>query len=90
MDYHILTINPGSTSTKVGFFRCDIPIFSANIQHSAEELSKFPKITDQLSYRTEVILNRLEQSGIDLSIRLSWVLSLPILWRSHTGNPALW
>lgn len=67
MDYHILTINPGSTSTKVGFFRCDTPIFSASIQHSAEELSKFPQITDQLSYRTEVILNRLEQSGIDLS-----------------------
>jgi len=55
----ILAINPGSTSTKVALFEKDRSIFLKTIRHSADELSKFQKITDQFTFRKEVIMNEL-------------------------------
>ena len=47
MGYKILAINPGSTSTKIAVYEYDTVVFLKTIRHSAEELSKFEKITDQ-------------------------------------------
>ncbi len=41
MGYKILTINPGSTSTKVALFDDDQVLFSQNVSHAAEELAKY-------------------------------------------------
>lgn len=49
--FRILTINPGSTSTKLGIFADTTEELSQNLSHSAEELTKFPSITDQIEYR---------------------------------------
>jgi len=67
MDYRILTINPGSTSTKVGCFEGDRELFTVNVAHEASELAKFEGISDQMPYRMETILNALEQAKIDLA-----------------------
>ena len=67
MSYRILTINPGSTSTKVGFFNGEKPEFSVNVSHDAEKLAEFASVSDQLPYRKEVILSELEKAGIDLA-----------------------
>lgn len=67
MVYKILTINPGSTSTKVGCFEGEKQVFTLNMTHDAEELGKFSNISDQLVYRRDAILKELENGGIDLS-----------------------
>ncbi len=67
MGYQILTINPGSTSTKVGCFADEKQIFSMNMSHDAAELGAFAGISDQLAYRRDAILKELEYAGIDLA-----------------------
>lgn len=67
MEYRILTINPGSTSTKLGCFEGEKELFTMNVSHDAEELKQFSTISDQLPYRKEMILNALKEADIDLS-----------------------
>lgn len=67
MEYRILTVNPGSTSTKVGCFEGEKELFSVNVSYDAEKLKEFPTISAQLPYRKETILTELEAAGIDLS-----------------------
>jgi len=66
-DIHILAINPGSTSTKIAVYIGTNPVFVRSITHSAEDLAKFDKITDQYSFRKEIIYNQLEEAGIDIN-----------------------
>lgn len=49
--FRILTINPGSTSTKIALFENETSIFSEVIPHSREELASFDRIIDQLDFR---------------------------------------
>ncbi len=67
MAFNILAINPGSTSTKIAIFEDENQIFIKTIRHSAEEISKFPDVASQFSYRKKLILSELQQAGIDLS-----------------------
>ncbi|MCR5677155.1 MAG: butyrate kinase [Agathobacter sp.] len=67
MAYRILTINPGSTSTKLGCFEGEKELFTMNVSHDAEDLKKFATISDQLPYRKDMILNALKEANIDLS-----------------------
>ena len=64
--YKILTINPGSTPTKIAVFEDENHVFKKNIKHSAEEIAKYDRISDQKPFRTEVILNELKDAGIDI------------------------
>ncbi len=63
MSFKILVINPGSTSTKIALFKDEEQVFSVNITHSAEELSKFIRIIDQYEFRKEIILRELQNRG---------------------------
>ena len=67
MSYKILTVNPGSTSTKVALFIDQKEVFKKNIKHSAEEIAKFERISDQLPFRMDVIMKELEQDNVDLN-----------------------
>ncbi len=67
MSYKILTINPGSTSTKVGYFDGDNLEFSVNVSHDASKLAEFAGISNQLPYRRDVILGELKKANIDLA-----------------------
>ena len=44
--YRVLTINPGSTSTKIALFEGETCLFSKNVAHDAQELAKFKTIPD--------------------------------------------
>ena len=61
---YILAINPGSTSTKAAVFKGKENILQKNLSHSAEEVSKYEKITDQYEYRQKMILDWLKESDI--------------------------
>lgn len=64
-DVYIITINPGSTSTKMAVFHNKECIFEENIKHSSEELAPFEKITDQFEFRKKAILDRLNIAKIE-------------------------
>lgn len=65
--YRILTINPGSTSTKIGVFENEMLLIEHTIRHSADELSKYPSIIDQYHFRKDAILNVLKMENFSLS-----------------------
>lgn len=61
---YILVINPGSTSTKVAIFKNEENLFQKNLSHSAEEVARFARVTDQYEYREAMILDWLKEIGI--------------------------
>lgn len=81
MRHFILTINPGSTSTKVAVFDGTNNLKQMNLVHSTEETSRFEKITDQYKYRETAILSWLSEEGISLN-ELSAVVGRGGLLRS--------
>lgn len=63
----ILTINPGSTSTKFALFREEVLLFERTLRHTCKELAGFRKITDQFHYRKGLIMKELNASGYKIS-----------------------
>lgn len=64
--YNILAINPGSTSTKIAIFDNETPIFTKNLSHSADEIKKFDKISDQYEFRKKVVMDAVQEYGANL------------------------
>lgn len=67
MEYKLLIINPGSTSTKIGVYEGEKEVLEETLRHSAEEILKYDTIFDQLDFRKEVILKVLKEKGIDIN-----------------------
>ena len=53
--FKILTINPGSTSTKIAVFENENLLFEKTLRHSSEEIGQYEKISDQFEIRIKVI-----------------------------------
>lgn len=66
MPYRILTINPGSTSTKIAVFEDEKELFSTTLRHSSEEIENFPTVASQFQYRKNIISQELQKAGFDL------------------------
>jgi len=64
--FRILVINPGSTSTKIALFENNNCEFSESISHTKDELKRFKHISEQHSFRTELIEDFLRQHKITL------------------------
>ena len=64
--YRILSINPGSTSTKIAMYEGDTEKFTQEIQHTPEELAPFEgqPITTQLQFRKNAIQRFLASNKI--------------------------
>ena len=62
-----LVINPGSTSRKIAIYEGIKPLWTKTLRHSAEEISKYPKIIDQYEFRKQIIIESLEEAGVDLN-----------------------
>lgn len=74
----ILAVNPGSTSTKVGVFRCEegcdcgslgtmTELFVETINHNPNHLLQYENLEAQLPYRKEVIESVLSDKGYDMN-----------------------
>ncbi|MBN1809393.1 MAG: butyrate kinase [Planctomycetes bacterium] len=59
----ILTINPGSTSTKLGIFRGSELEAAEEIHHDAEHLGLYRTVPEQEGYRHSLLENFLEERG---------------------------
>lgn len=64
--YRILVINIGSTSTRVGVFKDEAPLFVETINHDTRELSSFQTFIDQHAFRQKIIEEILRQRGVPL------------------------
>lgn len=66
-DYRILTLNPGSSSTKMGVFQNERLIFEKTVHYDSGDLSEYKTIVDQYVFRKETVLRALDHEGINLS-----------------------
>lgn len=64
MNYRILVINPGSTSTKTGVFDGAKCIFQKTLRHSVDELSAFGSVMEQAAFRRSMVEQTLAEQGI--------------------------
>lgn len=64
--YRILTINPGSTSTKIGVFDNTKPVFIKCLNHKLSDIRPFASIADQYEFRKAVVLQELAFAEIPL------------------------
>ncbi len=63
MPFLILTINPGSTSTKLAVFEDAREILTRNLSHAADELAAYASIIDQYEFRRGRIAEFLAENG---------------------------
>lgn len=66
MDFLILVINPGASSTKLGLFKNNEQIWGITIRHSYEELKTLKDVHEQKKFRIEKILEALREANINL------------------------
>lgn len=70
---HLLSINPGSTSTKMSLFEGENEVKTFKIDHKKEDLDSFEKISDQYEYRLRLIRSWLKEEDINLESLLAVV-----------------
>ncbi|MBQ6401992.1 MAG: butyrate kinase [Firmicutes bacterium] len=64
MTYRVLTINPGSTSTKIAVFEDEREVLDQTLRHSAEELGRYESIAAQEDFRRQLVLDALAENGM--------------------------
>ena len=62
----VLAIDPGSTSTKLGLFDDNKPVYKESLLHDVEELSRFSTSFEQKDFRTQAVLAFLARNNVDL------------------------
>jgi len=67
MDFTVLAINPGSTSTKCAIYRDTREAWKKSVSHKSEDLAKFRRMQDQLEYRSAAVREGISESGISLA-----------------------
>ncbi|MGM9987064.1 MAG: butyrate kinase [Bacillaceae bacterium] len=65
--YRILVINPSNHSTKIGVFENEQCMLKKTIHHQEEALTTFSSILEQDKFRKKIILETLDEEGINLS-----------------------
>ena len=63
-EYTIITINPGSSSTKVGIYRAGQVILDKTVEHDVHEFDHCSSFAEQEPYRTGKIMEILSDSGM--------------------------
>jgi butyrate kinase len=64
MPYHILSINPGSTSTKIAVYIDEDLVFEKNIDHPREALYACKSLVESLALRRNEIEGALQEFGV--------------------------
>lgn len=65
-EYTVLTINPGSSSTKMGLVKGDKVVFDKTIDHHKEDFAQCKTFAEQEPIRLNMILDSLKEEGIEL------------------------
>ncbi len=83
--YRILTINPGSTSIKIGLFRNTEPESLHTIEHPPEDLTSFQSTWDQFEYRLRAVTEFLTRH-LDADAHIDAVVGRGGLLRPVSGG----
>ncbi|MEE4116630.1 MAG: butyrate kinase [Marinilabiliaceae bacterium] len=67
MKHYILAVNPGSTSTKFALYIEEKLDFEHSLAHTNDELQGFERITEQFSFRKNIIMEELGRRKVDLA-----------------------
>ena len=91
--YHILVINPGSTSTKIAVYENRKQMYLKNIRHNSKDLERFERIADQYEFRKNIIMddlweNKIKLDSIDLVMGRGGLLK-PIAGGAYRVNEAM-
>lgn len=65
-NFRVLSINPGSTSTKIAVYDNEEVVFEQVVRYSNEELAPFETMIDQYEFRKNGILTMLQERGLIL------------------------
>lgn len=66
MSVQVLAINPGSTSTKIAWYRDDEEVWRVTLSHCVEEIAAFSGVTEQSPFRLRMIEQAVAEEGADL------------------------
>ncbi|WP_416149572.1 butyrate kinase [Salipaludibacillus sp. HK11] len=83
--FRILSINPGSTSTKIAIFDNEREVLVETIRHSQEKINSYESIIDQYLFRKETIVKVLDKCGVNLK-KISAVVGRGGLLRPIEGG----
>jgi butyrate kinase len=64
--FRVLTVNPGSTSTKIGLYDEEQPVFVTTLRHDNTVLKQFKRIADQYAFRRDTVLEALQGESVAL------------------------
>ncbi|MBC1483892.1 butyrate kinase [Listeria sp. FSL L7-1485] len=67
MSFDVLTINPGSTSTKLAVYQGDKLLFEETIRHGMQELANFNNVQDQFDFRWQLLQRVIDSFGYDIN-----------------------
>jgi butyrate kinase len=67
MSYKVLTINPGSTSTKIALYGEQDELWNQTLRHPADEIARFGRIAEQFEWRLSLILDAMVERGENIS-----------------------
>ena len=65
--YKILSVNPGSTSTKFAVYEDEKLVCLHTIRHSADDLKPFESLLEQHEFRKNLMVDYLAKDGIDIT-----------------------
>lgn len=66
-EFTVLTINPGSSSTKMGLVKGDKVVFAKTVDHHKSDFATCATFADQEPIRLEMIMKALKEAGVELS-----------------------
>lgn len=87
-EFLILTLNIGSTSTKIGLFADERPLFKETVNHKKEELSQQQSVSEMLSFRRQALDRILAENPRD-GQTLDLIVSRGGLTRPLNSGPYL-
>lgn len=67
MAFHILALNPGSTSTKIAWYKDSEELWRETVRHDPEALGEFPSVADQFAFRLATIEAAVKDHGMAFS-----------------------
>src|SRR6056297_676845 len=65
--HRILSINPGSTSTKIALYENEKEVTTEVLRHTENDLSEYKRIQDQYKFREKVVLEFLKKNNYDVN-----------------------
>ncbi|MBC1618398.1 butyrate kinase [Listeria welshimeri] len=67
MSFDVLTINPGSTSTKLAVYQGDKVLFEETVRHTMQEFADFNNVQEQFDFRWQVLRRVIDAFGYDVN-----------------------